>query len=388
MKLKLILFVIICWYSNLLTAQQLEVAIDYRGKYGFVNSKSDTVIKCIYDEAFQFSEGLALIRTLLGTKLIDTLGNIYELDQLTLDGKFDFFNGTPSRAKIWKNQYINKNGKVIIDIDYKYASPFTDGVALVANIEEGKFKYGVINKSGELIIDCKFGDIEFFEKNILKLYQKGKGYCLYNTKTKLFSEWFSTINIFVDGIATVRQKSKWGFINTKLELIIPPRYYFATNFLNDKAIVDIDGNGIYYYIDYKGNILENIENVSYYPYETERLNYLSSEDTMYIIGGKYILTNEFSPDQYCCPYPNIYATKGDGAPYRFVDKNLNLITDLKFHDIEYDYENFFTVEQITNDSTRYGIIDKNGKIIFNPVYDHIEYSEGLFKIDDYEKQLS
>ena len=67
---------------------------------------------------------------------------------------------------------------------------------------------------------------------------------------------FKEAFMFSEGLAAVIPSGEdlWGFINTDLELVIPPGYIYPTSFLNDRAVVEAP-DGRQHIIDRSGTIL-------------------------------------------------------------------------------------------------------------------------------------
>jgi hypothetical protein len=118
-----------------------------------------------------------------------------------------------------KWSYIDRDGKIAIPLQFDYAEPFVEGLALVRIGSES----GYIDKTGAFINKRKF----------------------------IFSESFS------EGLAAVGEgpgflKYKYGYINLKGELVIPIQFERGSNFVNGEARVIIDGARAY--IDMSGNV--------------------------------------------------------------------------------------------------------------------------------------
>ena len=88
------------------------------GKYGYLNEKGIEVIEAVFDEARNFSSGVALVQDPV-TKLFG---------------------------------YIDTSGNWVIPPEYKYGNDFYNGLALVEKKNEG---YGYINKNNEWVIESK-----------------------------------------------------------------------------------------------------------------------------------------------------------------------------------------------------------------------------------------
>lgn len=125
--------------------EKLEIFKFFRnGKWGYKNQKGAVVIQPAYDEAFQFSEGLACVE--MGEKLgyIDQEGNV------VIDFQFDcansFSDGLACVTKNDKTGYIDYEGKYVFEPIYEKATPFKDGKAMIK--QDGK--WGVLSKDGSI----------------------------------------------------------------------------------------------------------------------------------------------------------------------------------------------------------------------------------------------
>ena len=114
--------------------------VKQNGKWGFVNTKGEIVIPCVYDDGdvYSFSEGLARIKQ---------------------NGKWGF---------------INSKGKVVIPCVYDAAISFSEGLAAVVQND----KCGFINTKGELVISCVYdymGFLSGFSEGLLWLNKMASG---------------------------------------------------------------------------------------------------------------------------------------------------------------------------------------------------------------------
>lgn len=179
--------------------------------YGFKDVQGNVLIPSKYDDASNFSEGLARVR------LNGKWGFINKDDKIIIPFKYSdatsFSEGLAS-VKDWKFGYIDKNNKVIIPFIYDYADSFHDGLAKVS--KDGK--YGFIDKNGNVVISMKY----------------------------------DVVALFYEGLASVKVNGKWGFIDKTDKLVIPAIYdYVWDDFKNGKARVEL--NGREFYIDKNGN---------------------------------------------------------------------------------------------------------------------------------------
>ncbi len=96
-------------------------------KFGFIDRNGKVVIKNIFDEAENFSEGLAAVGTLINGVII--------------------------------YGYINKKGEYSIRPQFIKADEFYHGYAIVCVENNGKNKFGIINKTGQFVVEPVFEEI-------------------------------------------------------------------------------------------------------------------------------------------------------------------------------------------------------------------------------------
>ena len=116
--------------------------------------------------------------------------------------------------------FINANGEWIIKPMYKKLRNFNQGLAPAHN---GEY-WGYINKQGEEIIPFKYHDAEVFSNNGLAPV-KNKLWGFLNTSGKVVIPYEYTITVglsfikknvqkgFINDLARVKYRKKWGFIN-------------------------------------------------------------------------------------------------------------------------------------------------------------------------------
>ena len=175
-------------------------------RWGYVDNQGKAKIGFNYDYAFPFHDGLAIVKKKSGFGAIDSTGK--EVIQCKFNylgtnfsnGLCVYASGTPSH---YKYGYINENGDVVIKAQYKYAKTFSEGLAFVEDSKsnklyintkgeqvvvandydnafnyhnglafvgkdigeniygENEFKYGAIDKKGNLVIDLKYDYVDF-----------------------------------------------------------------------------------------------------------------------------------------------------------------------------------------------------------------------------------
>ena len=188
------------------------------GKYGFFDRNGSVVIPCQWEDASNFSEGLALVR----------------------------------KDKC-KYGYIDKSGNVVIPCQWNNANSFRDGLACV---KDNNGKYGYINKSGDVVIPCQWKDADSFSEG-LALVRNDNGYYGFidkNGNVVIPCQW-NNANFFRDGLACVMDNNgKYGYINKSGDVVIPCQWKDADSFSEGMARFKND-NGYYGFIDKNGNVI-------------------------------------------------------------------------------------------------------------------------------------
>ena len=162
-------------------SEGLIVAYDTKtSKCGFIDKTGEFVIEPQFENAANFSEGLARVsikenyREYLG--FINPTGEFVISPQFDIDSDFprgttDFSEGLASLIEaplsMEKEQnfnYIDKTGEIVLRTDYFRAEPFHDGLAVVWDVESQKCGY--IDKSGKLIIPLKYDIANDFSEGL------------------------------------------------------------------------------------------------------------------------------------------------------------------------------------------------------------------------------
>lgn len=107
------------------------------GKWGYKDELGKVAIEPLYDEAYNFSEGLA------GVEIGEKVGFINTAGEMVIPAIYDsvtsFKEGLASVTLNDKCAYIDKEGNEVFGFDYEAATCFTNNIALVK--KDGKWGY-------------------------------------------------------------------------------------------------------------------------------------------------------------------------------------------------------------------------------------------------------
>jgi hypothetical protein len=240
--------------------------MDNNKKWGFIDKTGSVVVPCNWNSVEKFSEGLACVVNDEGYKgFIDTTGKvIISCDWILVDSfngeqiiVVDEFNnrftfdkygnllefdlddnikgksthGTSTLHPIRKNSkygYINKTGTVVIPCKWAYAKKFHEGLAAV---QDKKGKWGFVDELGNNVIPCMWNDLGYLEEGLY---------------------------VFHEGLSMVMdKKKKYGYIDKKGTLVIPCCLSNAHPFSGGRAEVK-DEAGNEFFINASGKIVKEI----------------------------------------------------------------------------------------------------------------------------------
>jgi len=202
---------------------------DAGGKWGFIDRTGRFRIPPRYDGAGQFSEGVAYVWFWDDRQrregVVNTDGKFTALPE-TNEYAFIFRDGlarfqTPSGQER-KYGYMDKTGRVVIAPQFHDAGHFSEGLAWVEVLREGKWLHGFIDKTGKVVIEPQF------------VYQPGD---------------------FVDGLAKVVGQTAAGFIDREGKFRITVESEQSGDFFSEGLLPVVQGDpprGVY--IDRDGRV--------------------------------------------------------------------------------------------------------------------------------------
>ncbi len=204
------------------------------------------VATLVFTSNFAFAEQCIKPNTI---KNYDSVGCLHEqLAKVVLNGKSGF---------------IDKNGKEIIPLQYKFANNFYQGMALVELSDKNDYRYSMLNDLGNAPplarrkclssydhLDEYIGEnLIYIEKDL----SKTNNYRFINKMGKeIIKLKYNYVGNFNDGLAKVKFNNKWGFINKIGEEVISLKYDYVENFSNGIARVQL--NDKWAFIDKTGKI--------------------------------------------------------------------------------------------------------------------------------------
>ena len=217
--------------SNLLFCQQnsdIYFPIVDNELIGYINIKGEEIISPKYRNAGPFSQGLAPVRA------DGTYGYINSKDEYAIESQFDyaesFIDGIARVYIDGKPFFIDKKGCILFDHEFLTLEEF--GSLDYARVMSKTEKWGVVDKSGGLIIDTLYSRVRILSNHlfILEQYSDAKSgsrtVSLASASGELLIPFgiYSSIDDFSEGLARAR-------------LIVEPK----GRFLGSYMIIDTTG---------------------------------------------------------------------------------------------------------------------------------------------------
>lgn len=226
---------------------------------------------------------------LLMTFILTSCGGSHK-DQL-----FDYL-AVKTKKDATKISLIDFDGKIVAEDEFDAGSTVlaTNGV-IYEKTKDQKVKYWTLSdKKVKPLIDKSFDDGTPFNEDyavvrdnegVLSLIDK-KGNAVLSNLSKIGDYEVLTTGIVSDGLIRFKSdEGKWGYANTKGEVVIKPAYNNCENFVNGNARV-LNDKDEFQIIDKTGNkIFKGEEDVKYYPIsETKMVFDKKSGDNKHFVG--------------------------------------------------------------------------------------------------------
>ena len=297
--------------------------------FGFANNLGLMKIQPMYEDAGQFHNGLAAVKT---------------------NGKWG---------------YINFQGKMIIAPMFDKAFSFNENSAIVAKeISTNIYQYGLIDKYGNFILEPSFGKIREFKEELAAICignpNMGKWGFINEKGTFVIPPSYLAVNDFLSNYTTVKNNNgMWQLIDDENDIVDDEEYVWASSYASDMMLVD---NGEEkYYCNKRGKKEVEYEDVfgddDAFDYNIKMNSYKNSFFTSY-------------NDNEVCVYREI---SEDGTyQYGLMDEDGDIVKK-PFASYIYEFKDGYAIVRFGDESNgKFGIIDMDGDIVVSPIYDKIE----------------
>lgn len=201
-------------------------------------------------------------------------------------------------VKSGKNyQYIDREGTIVINPQFKEATVFSDGMALIKTSgDEPKFAY--IKEDGKISLS-NYKEATIFSEGLAWVVSENAAPVAINTKGEIKAtlQDAQKVRIFSEGLSAFsiikENEQKWGFVDKEGMIKINPQFSIAGDFSNGRCAVKNE-DGEYGYIDKKGKIIIKHQFTKAGPFfNGKAIVYSDSKAGLINEAGKYVVNPQF-----------------------------------------------------------------------------------------------
>ncbi|HRP03210.1 MAG TPA: WG repeat-containing protein [Candidatus Kapabacteria bacterium] len=313
--------------------------------WGYINDNGDTIIKPIYDDAYFFEFGMAIIRK------NDKFGIINKKNEIIIVPSYDYVCIYSERwlvGMINHQSYIHDMQKdTVYFYDYETAGIWNNKTLIMADINKKVFLL-VIDSMKIIRTECD--DIILPRKSFYYGEEE------YSHKYSRFNN--ESIN---DNIGIIIKNNKVGYIKQTGEIIVEPKYDFAYFFQGNRGIFKLNN---------KWGIINEFGNEIITPkydviFQELKLTDDKINNISFQIKQKYYFLEKSYFENI--PFHEGLARVNLKDKWGFIDTN-----GIEVVKPEYDYvDNFTDLYALVNYNNKYGIINKKGELIIPCEYKHL-----------------
>ncbi|NNF20598.1 MAG: WG repeat-containing protein [Saprospiraceae bacterium] len=217
--------------------------IDFEQKFSFVNKRNESLSFELANEAGNFSSGLVRIR--MGY----TWGFANDKGDMVIDPQFEKawdFEGDYAKVKNGSHYgLIGKSGNIIIPIEYNKIWPPSNGIVVVKKNEA----YFALNTNNEILLG-PFQNLTRFHNSVAAARMNDE-YVLIDTEGRTISKRYENIRYAEQDRWVARKFGKLGVLSSTGEELSPFAYQQINNYSDDFAV--FSQSNLWGYLDINGN---------------------------------------------------------------------------------------------------------------------------------------
>jgi KWG Leptospira. len=372
------------------------------GTFGIANAEEMKVNQA-YDKVLAFSDdGYALVQKDKKWGIIDKTGKEIvspSFSSISGTSKSLFVNGFAYVRHDDQSGFMDKSGNIIFERKDKevIAGYFSDGLAAI-RIND---KYGYIDTTGKTAINVQYDSVTNFSNGVAIVRSAGKSSLIDKTGNIIsdlppYEPFFRHyISNFHEGLASVKMKKKYGYIDEKGSEIIKPQYDIADDFSEGLALVGnkVKGEEIYSFINKTGQVVINfpeksvrglfghhLEDSDVYDFELKDDFSFEDSELITITAPKDV--KKFKRGQDDTLMANLYKKDGTFLSSFPITNDILIIGAYKEGLAPYAVKKQTALDAVLGLSfkarTRAGFIDEKGNKVIDSIYNEAKpFHEGL-----------
>ncbi len=340
-------------YDWIASFEEGHALVVKNGKHGFINRDGRVIIPLKYEWASSFKNGLAVVK--LDGNYGDEYGFIDSSGKVVIPIHYDdanyFTEGLAPVKNGGKWGFIDKNSSVVIPFIYQYCYPFEKGFAAV-KINDC---WETIDREGNYVVLTVDEHVSYWGHFVPDEVEK-MGVRDNSDKVVSAPAVFDGMNSYENGSAGASFYGKWGFVDSRGELLIRPKYDKVYYF--DDGIAAVSVGGVYGYGGKWGFINDDGKEIIPLKYDHVTDN---SVGYLEILGGDMqVYSFSWGLIRVCL----------DGKEGLLTWKG-EVVLPPKYDQI-FHFEGDATFVELNK---KYGLINRSGKEIVAPKYDELKEFE-------------
>lgn len=366
-----------------------------KNKHGIIDNEGKIVIPPKYDEILNFdAQGFARIR------IDDKWGLVNQKAEVIIEPTyhkiemFDFKGFAKVRMQksekgntTWNIGIIDKTGREIV-------APIQDSVAYLNDCEYTAFRtinaldkenFGVIDKTGKLLVPYQFQNIRLFHDNIAAAERNRYWGFIDTTGNYVIQPIYTSVNDFKEGIARVSDRRKYGYVNTQGKLIVSCELSYAED--AEGGICRVRKNEKYGILSTQGSWIIEPKYDKILPFDEEAQAMVTIKDKKDFYYG---IINKEGKEIIPCKYQELGAFQQGVAKvrindtYNFIDRKGNYIFKEFYEDILGLHEGLLGVKK----GGKWGFIDIQGNMSIKPQYNEVHsFMNGFARVITSKRKL-
>lgn len=320
--------------------------IERDGLFGFKLEDGTVIVEPVYRHVGQFKGGFCIVyNDRMRCGIINRAGRevvASEYDEITLPSEGMI---RVRKGDLWG--YFDTTGKQIIDFQYRAASDFCEGLAVVnSDIDSTEVLYGFINKENEFVIPARF-------------------------------QYAMT---FSEGFAVVKSYDRFGMIDRKGKEVIPCKYMALSSMMDGRCFAFDAESELAAMFDKKAKRLTD--------FKYNEIQYYS--EGLYVVraGNQITFLDQKGHEQFGMYeevsgfFDGYSMVKRDGK-FGIINRKGKTILP-----IEYDNSGWRAMEYIFSENLamvekngHYGFVNKRGEVVIPLIYESAQHcTEGLIPV--------
>jgi hypothetical protein len=348
-------------FGHSLSQTEDSVKLNFDNTVQLINLATNTKKNLSFGEAGDFNEEGIFIGKQKLYDFYDYTGK--KLNRVSYYSVINFSEGVCATQLTSKflPELTDKNFNKIKYLTTNFQGPYSEGLAYATNPQLGKIYY--LDKKGNEVFSLSakegsrcLGGLVTIKDNYNKYYLVNK------TGKPLNSKTWEAIGEFSDGLALVKDNSKWGFIDAQGNKVIDTKFDAASGFTKGAAIVK--ENGKFFLINKKGDPINSNKydaagtpDYGTFPVQKDNLTGLIDSKGNVLIDFK----QNYSSLLYMTE-DRVWASK-DGK-WGLLDNTGKALTEFIYDGANF-FKNGFAVVKMND---KYGVINKAGKFIVPAEY--------------------